>query len=94
VRALLLAADGPAHPVETATIDLSLGGALLEHRPGIGDGPWQIELFLPGEPDPLRCLAVLARHAGGHLGVAFGEVGDADLLRVDAAIARHKQHAG
>jgi methyl-accepting chemotaxis protein len=92
VRALLLAADGSPRPVETATIDLSLGGALLERRPGIGEGPWQIELFLPGEPDPVRCLAVLVRLAGGHLGVAFGEVGDADLLRLDGAIARH-QHA-
>jgi methyl-accepting chemotaxis protein len=91
VRAVLLVADGPARPVETATIDLSLGGALLENRPGIGDGPWQIELSLPGEADPVRCLAVLVRHAGGHLGVAFGEVGDADLLRLDAAIARHQQ---
>ncbi len=87
VRAVPLAADGPARPVETATIDLSLGGALLENRPGIGEGPWQIELFLPGDPDPMRCLAVLVRRAGGHLGVAFGEVGDDDLLRLDAAIA-------
>ncbi len=91
VRAVLLAADGPARPVDTATIDLSLGGALLERRPEIGEGPWQIELLLPGDPDPVRCLAVLVRRAGGHLGVAFGEVGDADLLRLDAAIARHRR---
>jgi hypothetical protein len=91
VRALLLAADGVARPVETATIDLSLGGALLEHRPALGEGPWQIELSLPGETDPVRCLAVLVRRAGGHLGVAFGEVGDADLLRLDATIARHQK---
>jgi methyl-accepting chemotaxis protein len=93
VRALLLAADGAARPVETATLDLSLGGALLENRPGIGEGPWQIELFLPGDELPVRCLAVLVRKAGGHLGVAFGEVGDADLLRLDAAIARHHRDA-
>jgi methyl-accepting chemotaxis protein len=91
VRAVLLAADGSPRPVETATVDLSLGGALLENRPGIGDGPWQIELFLPGDPSPMRCLGVLVRRAGGHLGVAFGEVGDADLLRLDSAIARHQQ---
>jgi hypothetical protein len=90
VRALLLAADGSARPVETTTIDLSLGGALLEHRPAIGEGPWQIELDLPGEADPVRCLAVLVRRAGGNLGVAFGEVSDADLLRLDATIARHR----
>jgi len=90
VRATPLAADGPARTIETVTIDLSLGGALLEDRPGIGDGPWRIELSLPGEADPVRCLAVRARLAGGHVGVAFGEVGDADLLRLDAAIARHQ----
>jgi len=88
VRATLLTADGSIRAIETATIDLSLGGALLENRPGIGDGPWQIELSLPGEPDPVRCLAVRVRLAGGHVGVAFGEVGDADLLRLDAVIAR------
>ena len=93
VRAMLLAADGCARPIETATIDLSLGGALLENRPGIGEGPWQIELLLPGQPDPIRCLAVLVRRARGHLGVAFGEVGDADLLRLDSAIAGHRQPA-
>ena len=90
VRATPLAAEGAARTVETVTIDLSLGGALLENRPGIGEGPWQIELSLPGETDPVRCLAVRARLAGGHVGVAFGEVGDADLLRLDAAIARHQ----
>jgi methyl-accepting chemotaxis protein len=94
VRTVLLAADGAARPVETTTIDLSLGGALFEHRPGIGDGPWQIELHLPGEAEPVRCLAVLVRRDGGHLGVAFGEVKDADLLRLDAAIARHRQPDG
>jgi hypothetical protein len=88
VRATPLAAEGPAGAIETMTIDLSLGGALLENRPGIGEGPWQIELSLPGEADPVRCLAVRVRLAGGHVGVAFGEVGDADLLRLDAAIAR------
>ena len=90
VRATPLAAEGPTRAIETVTIDLSLGGALLENRPGIGEGPWQIELSLPGEADPVRCLAVRVRLAGGHVGVAFGEVGDADLLRLDAAIARHQ----
>ena len=90
VRATPLAAEGVARTIETVTIDLSLGGALLENRPGIGDGPWQIELSLPGQIDPVRCLAVRVRMAGGHVGVAFGEVGDADLLRLDAAIARHQ----
>jgi methyl-accepting chemotaxis protein len=90
VRATPLAAGAPARAIETMTIDLSLGGALLENRPGIGDGPWQMELSLPGEADPVRCLAVRVRLAGGHVGVAFGEVGDADLLRLDAAIARHQ----
>jgi hypothetical protein len=88
VHALLFTADRSARPVETVTVDLSLGGALFEYRPGIGDGPWQIELHLPGEAEPVRCLAVLVRRAGGHLGVAFGEVTDADLLRLDAVIAR------
>ena len=49
VRATQLGGDSavPAVAVDTATADLSLGGALLNRRVGFGHGPeWQIELLL------------------------------------------------
>ena len=62
VRATQLGGDSsePAVAVDTATADLSLGGALLERRVGFGHGPeWQIELSLTDELTPISCRAVL-----------------------------------
>jgi hypothetical protein len=87
VRASLLADNVPADPIETVTANLSVLGALLSRQPGLGEGPWQIELFLPGEATPVRATAVLVRHTARHLGVAFAELTDADLTRLEKAIA-------
>ncbi len=86
VRAVLVGDDGRAAPVETVTIDLSMGGALLKSHPALGAGPWQLQLFLPRDPEPLRCSAKLARETRAGVGVAFTDVRDADLLRLDHAI--------
>jgi methyl-accepting chemotaxis protein len=86
VRAVLVGDDGRAAPVETVTVDLSMGGALLKSHPALGAGPWQLQLFLPGDPAPLRCTATLARETSAGVGVAFADVRDADLLRLDHAI--------
>ena len=89
VRAVSLADGVSGAVIETVTADLSIGGALLKRKPGLGEGPWQIELFLPGDPTPVRCTAVLCRDSGSHLGVAFAEVEDADLIRLERTVADH-----
>ena len=89
VRAVLQAA-GTAARIETAAVDVSMGGALLEHRPGLGDGPWALELYLPDDAAPLTCTATLARRTQTQFGIAFADVTDADLLRLDTAITRHQ----
>jgi hypothetical protein len=86
VRAVLVGDDGRAAPVETVTIDLSMGGALLKSHPALGGGPWQLQLFLPGGAEPVCCAATLARETSAGVGVAFVDVRDADLLRLDQAI--------
>jgi methyl-accepting chemotaxis protein len=86
VRALLAGADGGA-PVETETLNLSVSGALLGDRPGLGDGPWRLQLFLPGEDEPVSCTATLARRTPDGFGVAFGPLADADLLRLDRMVS-------
>ena len=87
VRVALLADDLSGAPIETVTANLSVVGALLKRQPGLGNGPWRIELFLPGEPTPVRCTASLARHSADHLGVAFADIEDPDLIRIEKALA-------
>ena len=87
VRVVLVADDAPAVLIETSTVDLSVGGALLKRRPRLGTGPWQLDLFLPAEATPVHCAAVLVRETPGHLGVAFANLSDGDLTRLRELIA-------
>jgi hypothetical protein len=91
LRAVLQSGTGA--PIETRAVDVSMGGALFEGRPGLGEGPWQLTLFLPGDAAPMTCSALLVRRTGTNFGVSFSGVADADLLRLDTAIARHHRHA-
>lgn len=81
VRAVLAGENG-ASSIETSTIDVSIGGALVERVPGLGDGPWQLELFLPGEADPVRCDAELVRGSAQHLALRFTGLSRADRVRL------------
>jgi hypothetical protein len=89
VRAAPVDADGTAQaPVATVTSNLSMGGALLLRRPGIGDGPrWKIELFLPSDPEHVHCEAELARGTPTHLGVRFVSLQEPDQLRIAGLLA-------
>ena len=87
VRATLMADGSMATPVETVTVDLSTGGALLKRCPGLGDGPWRIQLSLPGDPRPACGTAVLARQTQNHCGVRFGDIADTDLRRLADLVA-------
>lgn len=74
--------------VSTVTSNLSMGGALVLKRPGLGEGSrWKIELFLPGDPEHVHCEAVLARETPTHLGVRFAGVQEADQLRIAGVLA-------
>ena len=75
-------------PVATVTSNLSMGGALLLKRPGLGEvSKWQVELFLPGDPEHVYCEAVLARETPTHLGVRLVNVQEADQLRLAGVLA-------
>jgi hypothetical protein len=75
-------------PVATVTSNLSMGGALLLKRPGLGEvSKWRVELFLPGDPDHVHCEAVLARETPTHLGVRLLNVQEADQLRIAGVLA-------
>jgi hypothetical protein len=89
LRAAPVEPDGTVGaPVATVTSNLSMGGALLLKRPGLGEGSrWQIELFLPGDPNHVHCEAVLARETPTHLGVRLINVQEADQLRIAGVLA-------
>ncbi len=89
VRATPVGADGELGEVAgTVTSNLSMGGALLLKRPGLGTGPrWKIELFLPGDPEHVHCEAELARETPTHLGVRLVNMQEPDQLRVAGVLA-------
>jgi hypothetical protein len=89
VRATPVMADGTAgQTVATVTSNLSMGGALLLKRPGLGEfSKWQLEVFLPGVSEHVHCDAVLARETPTHLGVRLMNVQEADQLRIAGILA-------
>src|ERR1700759_1505353 len=84
VRATPVGGDGTlGQAIGTVTSNLSMGGALLLKRPGLGAGPrWKIELFLPGDPEHVHCEAELARETPTHVGVRLVDMKEADQLRL------------
>jgi PilZ domain len=89
VRAAPVGEDGrPGEAIGTVTSNLSMGGALLLKRPGLGGGSrWKIELFLPGDPDHVHCEAELARETATHVGVRLVNVQESDQLRLAGVLA-------
>ena len=89
VKATPVAPDGNVGvPVATVTSNLSMGGALLLKRPGLGEvSKWRVELFLPGDPEHVHCEAVLARETPTHLGVRLLNVQEADQVRIAGVLA-------
>lgn len=89
LRATPVGGDGSlGETVGTVTSNLSMGGALLLKRPGLGAGPrWKIELFLPGDSDHIHCEAELARETPTHLGVRLVGMAEADQVRVAGLLA-------
>jgi c-di-GMP-binding flagellar brake protein YcgR len=89
VKATPVEADGAeGQTVSTVTSNLSMGGALLLKRPGLGEASkWRVEVFLPGVSEHVLCEAVPARETPTHLGVRFINVQEADQLRIAGVLA-------
>ncbi len=79
-----IAADGTlGEPVDTVTANLSLGGALIAARQGIGDGPeWRFELRPSGQPPGLVGRGTLVRRDAAWIGVALSEMSESDRLKL------------
>jgi PilZ domain len=92
VRVTELGGDA-ARPIDTRTVDMSLGGALLERRPGFGAGtPLQIEIFSDRDPIPIRCRAAVAHQTAAHVGIAFTDVEEPEQVRLAGLLVDHLRH--
>ncbi len=95
-RVTPIAANGSAtDPVETTTVNLSLAGALVEIRPGIGDGPdWRFEVRPSADSPILAGRATLVRRTPTCIGVALGEMTESDRLRLATFLLAWRRPTG
>jgi PAS domain S-box-containing protein len=78
--------------IETFTLDLSEGGALLRYRPLFAEHRrYTIELFFAADPRPLRCEAVRARRTDAGIGVEFGDLDGSDQARLAAILGAYRE---
>ncbi len=78
--------------IETFTLDLSEGGALLRWRPEFAEHRrYRIELFFAADPRPVRCEAVRARQTDAGVGVQFGHLEGSHQARLAAILAARRE---
>ena len=83
---------GITEPLETVTVDLSLGGVLVERRQRMGIGPLiRIDLFFGVDPNPVRCTGKVARLTVTHMGIRFVEMQESDRIRLAAILRRQER---
>jgi hypothetical protein len=81
-----------AEPRETVTVDLSLGGVLVERRQRMGIGPLvRVDLFFDPDPNAIRCIGKVARLTVTHMGVKFVEMHEVDRARLAEILRRQEQ---
>jgi PilZ domain len=80
-------ADQPAE-IETVTADVSVGGALIEARPGLDIGAYMlVDLCFPGFAEPVHCKAKIVRQAGDRIGVQFIDIDERHRARLSVILA-------
>jgi PilZ domain len=82
----------PGTAVETVTADVSITGALLERRPGLGVEAVALELRFP-DGAVVSCHGQPVRETPSHLGVKFMNMPPADRARLAGIIFRHQRAA-
>ena len=75
--------DAGQGPVDSWTIDVSAGGALVRARDGLrGHGAFAVVLRLPGDRPPLHATARVVRGDDRDIALRFVDLDDADEARV------------
>jgi len=82
-----------ADAIETLTTDVSITGALIERRPGLGAQVLAMELRFEPEGAIVTCQGQPVRETPSHLGVKFMNMPPADRARLAGIIFRHQRAA-
>ena len=73
--------------IETAAVNVSAGGVLIERPAGLGGGAsFRLELVLEDDPQPIRCNAMIVRETLTHVALKFRDIADADRIRLAGMI--------
>lgn len=91
-----IGADGAeGTQIETFTVDLSLGGALIEGREGLEPGlRLAIELYFEGFPAPVQGEALVVRRVRTHLGIKYTRLEERDRARLAVLLLHHRRQPG
>lgn len=79
--------------LQTVTADVSITGALLERRPGVGMQEVALELRFGPENATVTCHGHPVRETPTHVGVKFVDMPPADRARLAGIIFRHQRAA-
>lgn len=83
--------DDASAALETVTADVSITGALIERRPGIGMQEIALELRFGPEGALVSCHGEPVRETPSHVGVKFAGMPPADRARLAGIIFRHQR---
>ena len=84
-----------AEGIDTAAVNVSAGGVLIERPAGLGDGQnFRLELMLEHDPQPIRCNAMIVRETLTHVALKFRDIADADRIRLAGMIRRRALSVG
>lgn len=85
--------DDQSAAVETVTADVSITGALVERRAGLGGQELAMELRFGADPAPISCRAEPVRDTPNHIGLTFRDMPEADRARLAGIIFRYQRAA-
>lgn len=80
-----------AAAIETVTADVSITGALIERRPGLGMHELALELRFGPDVATVNCHVKPVRETPTHIGVKFVDMPPADRARLAGIIFRHQR---
>jgi PilZ domain len=77
--------------IDTVTADISITGALVERRAGLGKQELAMELRFDPDPAPITCRAQPVRETPTHIGLKFVDMPEADRARLAGIIFRYQR---
>jgi hypothetical protein len=79
--------------ITTITADISITGALVERRAGLGSQELAMEIHFNADPSPITCHAQPVRDTPTHIGIKFVDMPEADRARLAGIIFRYQRAA-